>query len=777
MAGWPPEKNATFSWFFYIRDADGDLVAGATALDVEFSIDGGVFADVAGTEVDEGEGLYSCPITAAEMNGDVINLICKTSTSGAKTAAQTIYTSTRQIDDLAFPSVSGRNFIVETDGMIHADLKEWLGSAPNALVGGRIDASVGAMAANVITAAAINAAALTAAKFAAGALDANALAADAVAEIADGVWDEPLTGHTTLASVGQVLNALGARTGAVADAGALAADFDVDGFTEATNAHFDGSRMVFTTGVLIGQSRIISTYTGAGQNCAFDRPWTEAPANNDEFVILPSVGALSRAIVVESDGQAHADLKEWLGIAPLALVSQRVDASVGAMAAAVLTAAAIATDAITSAKIAAGAIGASEAPNLDAAVSSRLAPTVAARTLDVAVGGEAGLDFGNTVGTHPSVDLNAAAINLIWDELTSEGRVGGSFGQLFKDNIDATISSRAIAGDAMALTAAAVDLIWDEDVVAAHGGASSAGLLLRALGALISTRTNNATLNALLGVADVASRDVPEQVWAETIRDLTQLGFVLDATDLAADTIGASEFSQAAADKVWDTAARTLTALGFNLANTDFAAGAIDAAALATDAVNEIRDAILNQLSARRNTAVAGAAGSITLDAGAPITVDLFKGQLIFLDSGTGVGQVRLITAYSVGRVATVTPDWVTNPVSGTTFVILSAGESVGITGTINDLDGLNNLSAAQVNAEMVDVVNVDAISELSQAAPTATPTINTALMLMYMALRNKLDVDANFKEVHNNAGAVITKKALTDAASVYSEAEMETGP
>ncbi|MFQ6027400.1 MAG: hypothetical protein ACE5Q6_07905 [Dehalococcoidia bacterium] len=55
---------------------------------------------------------------------------------------------------------------------------------------------------------------------------------------------------------------------------------------------------------------------------------------------------------IEADGHVHADLKEWLGSAPNALASGRVDASVGAMAAAVLTAASIATDAITAAKIA-----------------------------------------------------------------------------------------------------------------------------------------------------------------------------------------------------------------------------------------------------------------------------------------------------------------------------------------------------------------------------------------------------------------------------------------
>lgn len=64
-------------------------------------------------------------------------------------------------------------------------------------------------------------------------------------------------------------------------------------------------------------------------------------------------------------------------------------------------------------------------------------------------------------------------------------------------------------------TAVIVDAIWDEDIVAAHGTADTAGLILRALGALISQRTNNANLNALLGVADTPGTDLPEQVDTE----------------------------------------------------------------------------------------------------------------------------------------------------------------------------------------------------------------------------------------------------------------------
>lgn len=50
------------------------------------------------------------------------------------------------------------SLVIDANGRV--DLSRWLGVAINALIAGRVDASVGAMAANVLTAAAINAAAL-----------------------------------------------------------------------------------------------------------------------------------------------------------------------------------------------------------------------------------------------------------------------------------------------------------------------------------------------------------------------------------------------------------------------------------------------------------------------------------------------------------------------------------------------------------------------------------------------------------------------------------------
>jgi len=103
------------------------------------------------------------------------------------------------------------------------------------------------------------------------------------------------------------------------------------------------------------------------------------------------------------------------------------------------------------------------------------------------------------------------------------------------------------------------------------------------------------------------------------------------------------------------------------------------------------------------------------------------------------------------------------------------------------ELDAANlptDVAANATPAEVLTQVNAaldTAIAELAQAAPSATPTLRTGLMLLYMALRNRLDVNTSgapdVLNIYNNAGTVIAKKQLTDDGSDYSEVEMETGP
>lgn len=78
----------------------------------------------------------------------------------------------------------------------------------------------------------------------------------------------------------------------------------------------------------------------------------------------------------------------------------------------------------------------------------------------------------------------------------------------------------------------------------------------------------------------------------------------------------------------------------------------------------------------RSGTAQAGAAGSITLDAGASATDNFYKDCWVEILSGTGAGQVRYISGYTgATKVATVAPNWLTAPDNTSGFVVLPAAE------------------------------------------------------------------------------------------------------
>lgn len=71
---------------------------------------------------------------------------------------------------------------------------------------------------------------------------------------------------------------------AVNDASATTTSFVTD-LTEATDDHYNGRIIVFTTGALAGQATDITDYTGSSKTVTVTA-LTEAPADGDEFVIL-----------------------------------------------------------------------------------------------------------------------------------------------------------------------------------------------------------------------------------------------------------------------------------------------------------------------------------------------------------------------------------------------------------------------------------------------------------------------------------------------------------
>lgn len=94
------------------------------------------------------------------------------------------------------------------------------------------------------------------------------------------------------------------------------------------------------------------------------------------------------------------------------------------------------------------------------------------------------------------------------------------------------------------------------------------------------------------------------------------------------------------------------------------------------------------------------------------------------------------------------------------------------------DIAALNNLSAAQVNAEVVDVLTVDTQTLPGQTAPTATPTFVEAVMFLYKAWRNRTtQTAAEYKLYADDATTVDQKATVSDDATTFDKGETGTGP
>lgn len=133
------------------------------------------------------------------------------------------------------------------------------------------------------------------------------------------------------------------------------------------------------------------------------------------------------------------------------------------------------------------------------------------------------------------------------------------------------------------------------------------------------------------------------------------------------------------------TAAAQIGVNVINAAGTAWNSGAIGAATIADGAIDRATLAADTGLQTiRSNTAQAGAAGTLTLDASASAVTDFYVGAWILLTGGTGVGQARVCTAYNgTTKVATIAPNWATTPDATSTFAVLAAAQITGVQGNV----------------------------------------------------------------------------------------------
>lgn len=243
------------------------------------------------------------------------------------------------------------------------------------------------------------------------------------------------------------------------------------------------------------------------------------------------------------------------------------------------------------------------------------------------------------------------------------------------------------------------------------------------------------------------------QTITDAIPDAGALTALLAYVDCLPASLGdiVESTSAALVDAVWDE---------------EITGAAHNAATVAGRRLRQAADVLI----AREETCQAGGGNAeVILDASASGSDDFYNNGIIVLISGTGAGQSRHIDDYDQAtKTCTVNRDWETNPDATTGYVIRFD--------STKHIHGLLAAALAEINAEVVDALGTDTLSELSQGIPAATPTIKAALMLLYMIARNKLTTTASELGVYNDAGTKIAKKALSDDGTVYTEGEMESG-
>lgn len=114
---------------------------------------------------------------------------------------------------------------------------------------------------------------------------------------------------------------------------------------------------------------------------------------------------------------------------------------------------------------------------------------------------------------------------------------------------------------------------------------------------------------------------------------------------------------------------------------------------------------------------------------------------------------------------------------TGTTLDDKINAIQVDATSVVAAVAALNDLSAADVNAQVLDVLNVDTFAEPGQEAPAATNTLAKKIGYLFKFLRNKITQTSTTTSIYNDAGTTVDQSAtVTDDGSTFTRGEFGTG-
>jgi hypothetical protein len=161
---------------------------------------------------------------------------------------------------------------------------------------------------------------------------------------------------------------------------------------------------------------------------------------------------------------------------------------------------------------------------------------------------------------------------------------------------------------------------------------------------------------------------------------------------------------------------------------------------------------ILGYTRQRAGTAQGGAAGSITLDAGASASDDFYNNTIVQIVSGTGAGQSRIVADYTgATKVAAVNGNWVVAPDNTSVFVIYPFGSVPG--------------ASAPTAAQVADAVWDEAVAD-HQTAGSAGKVLSTRVTGGAGALQRTIGVTVGGSPLEGASVWVATDAAGTNVVA-----------
>ena len=156
--------------------------------------------------------------------------------------------------------------------------------------------------------------------------------------------------------------------------------------------------------------------------------------------------------------------------------------------------------------------------------------------------------------------------------------------------------------------------------------------------------------------------------------------------------------------------------------------------------------------------------------------------------SGTGSTTTASFRRWSGGMNLTVDSDCTisVDAVSGGTVTISGTGGTVHVRGMVAVTDSSGGsvtivktqaISTPAINAEVLDVLNVDTYSEPATGAPTATPTIRQMAHYLYKAWRNKFEQTEDTYTLYADDGSTADQAAtVSDDGTTFTRGEIGSG-